>query len=148
MAGETYGVEMWGNYQITSWWRLTAGANWLHENLHFKAGSSALGGLALAGDDPSYQASLRSTMDLARRWALSLDLRRVGALPNPASPAYTELNTQIAWSLSPAVELSLAGSNLLHPHHLEFGTRRTPIQLGPTGVETGRSIFMSLRCRF
>jgi iron complex outermembrane receptor protein len=148
MAGETYGVEMWSNYQVTEWWRLTAGGNWLHENLHFTAGSSELGGIPLAGDDPTYQVSLRSTMNIERRWAVSLDLRRVGALPNPASPAYTELNTRIAWTLSPAVELSLTGANLLHPQHLEFGTGRTPIQLGPTGVETGRSVFMSVRCRF
>ena len=147
MAGNTDGIEVWGNYQVSAWWLLTAGANWLHENLHFEPGSSELGGLALAGDDPSYQASLRSTMNLAPDWMLQLDLRRVSALPDPVSPAYTEADARIAWSLSPKIELSLVGSNLLHAHHLEFGTGRTPIQLGPTGVETGRSVFVNLRCK-
>jgi iron complex outermembrane receptor protein len=148
MAGDTYGVEVWGNYQVSAWWRLTAGANWLHKKLHFEAGSSALGGIALAGDDPNYQVSARSTMELARDWVLNLDLRRIGALPSPASPAYTELDSRIGWTVSPSVEISLAGFNLLHPHHREFGTTTTPIQLGPTGVETGRSFLIESRWRF
>jgi iron complex outermembrane receptor protein len=148
MSGTTYGVEIWSNYQVATWWRLAAGANWLHEDLHFKPGSSGLGGSALAGDDPNYQVSLRSTMNLAPHWQISLDLRRIGALPNPASPAYTEAGTQIAWMISPSVELSLVGANLLHQHHLEFGTAATPIQLGPTGVESGRSVQIVTRLRF
>ena len=148
MTGDTYGVEVWGNYQVSAWWRLTAGANWLHKNLRFEPGSSQLGGVALAGDDPTYQVSARSTMDLARNWVLNLDLRRVGALPSPASPAYTELDSRIGWSVSPSVELSLTGSNLLHPQHLEFGTAVSPIQLGPTGVETGRSFLVAAYWRF
>jgi iron complex outermembrane receptor protein len=147
MLGDTCGVEVWGNYQVNTWWRLTGGANWLHENLHFAPGSSGLGGTALAGDDPSYQLSARSTMDLARNLALNFDLRRVGALPNPASPAYTELDSRVGWSVSRSVAVSLTGSNLLHPQHLEFGTASTPIQLGPTGVETGRSVFLEVHWR-
>ncbi|HEV2702383.1 MAG TPA: TonB-dependent receptor [Steroidobacteraceae bacterium] len=146
MDGKTYGVEVSSNYQVFDWWLLTAGANWLHEDLHFDPGSSELGGIALAGDDPLYQASLRSTMNLAPNWLLYLDLRRVSALPNPASPAYTEADLRIAWTVSSRIELSLVGSNLLHAQHLEFGTTSTPIQLGPTGVETGRSVFFNIRC--
>jgi iron complex outermembrane recepter protein len=148
MAGNTYGVEIWGNYQVSEWWRLAAGANWLHENLHFEPGSSGVGGIALAGNDPTYQVSIRSTMNLARDWLLNLDLRNIGALPNPASPDYTELNARIGWTVSPSVEISLTGSNLIHPHHLEFGTTSAPLQLGATGVETGRSVFIDGRWKF
>jgi iron complex outermembrane recepter protein len=148
MAGNTYGVEIWGNYQVQDWWRLSAGANWLHENLHFQPGSSAIGGTALAGNDPSYQISLRSTMTLARKWLVNVDLRQIGALPDPASPSYTELNTHISWAVSQSVSLALTGSNLIHPHHLEFGTTTAPLQLGATGVEAGRSVFLELQCKF
>jgi len=41
MAGNTYGVEVWGNYQLSAWWRLAAGANWLHKNLHFEPAAAA-----------------------------------------------------------------------------------------------------------
>jgi iron complex outermembrane receptor protein len=141
MAGHTDGVEAWGHYAIRAWWRLAAGANWLHEALHFKPGSSGIGGIGIAGDDPSYQLSLRSSMDIGRNWQLEIDLRRVGALPEPVSPPYTEANARIAWAVSPTLELSLLGANLLHPHHLEFGSTASALQLGPTGVETGRSVF-------
>jgi iron complex outermembrane receptor protein len=148
MAGNTYGVEAWGNYQILQWWRLSLGGNWLHENLHFDPGSSDITGIEIAGDDPSYQAALRSTMTFARSGLLYLDLRHVGALPNPASPSYTELNAHVSWTFSPAMTLVLTGSNLVHPHHLEFGTAGTPLQLGPTGVESGRSVFFEVQCKF
>jgi iron complex outermembrane receptor protein len=148
MEGETYGVELWGNYRINAWWRLAAGANWLHKNLRFKPGSSGIGGIAIAGDDPTYQVSVRSTMDLARDWVLNLDLRKIGALPNPPSPTYAELDARIGWTVSPSVEISLTGSNLIHPHHLEFGTTAAPLQFGSSGVETGRSFFLDTRWKF
>jgi iron complex outermembrane receptor protein len=148
MSGDTDGLEAWGNYQISEWWRMSAGGNWLHENLHFDPGSDNIGGIALAGDDPSYQIALRSTMTFARDGLLYLDLRHIGALPSPASSSYTELNAHVSWAASRAVKLALTGSNLLHPHHLEFGTTAAPLQLGSTGVESGRSIFFEVQSRF
>jgi iron complex outermembrane recepter protein len=148
MSGNTYGLEAWGNYQMSEWWRMSAGGNWLHENLHFDPGSSGIGGIALAGDDPSYQIALRSTMTFARGGLVYLDLRHIGALPSPASPSYTELNAHLSWAASPAVTWALTGSNLMHPHHLEFGTTAAPLQLGATGVESGRSVFAEVRCNF
>ena len=147
MSGNTHGLEAWGNYQVSEWWRISAGGNWLHENLHFDPGSSGIGGIALAGDDPSYQLALRSTMTFARDGLLYLDLRHIGALPSPASPSYTELNAHVSWTVSRAVTLALTGSNLVHPHHLEFGTTSAPLQLGPSGVESGRSLFLEVQSR-
>jgi iron complex outermembrane recepter protein len=148
MSGNTYGLEAWGNYQMSEWWRMSAGGNWLHENLHYGPGSSAIGGIALAGDDPSYQLALRSTMTFARDGLLYLDLRHIGALASPASPSYTELNAHVSWTVSRAITWALTGSNLVHPHHLEFGTTAAPLQLGATGVESGRSVFAELQSRF
>ncbi|HEY4338945.1 MAG TPA: TonB-dependent receptor [Steroidobacteraceae bacterium] len=148
MAGNTYGIEAWGNYQVSDWWRLGAGANWLHEDLHFQPGSSGFGGTQLAGDDPSYQLSLRSTMNLSSRWTLDVDLRHISALPNPVSPSYTELGAHISWAISSSVSIALTGSNLIHAQHLEFGTTAAPLQLGSTGVEVGRSVFVDVRAKF
>jgi iron complex outermembrane receptor protein len=39
--------------------------------------------------------------------------------------AYSELDVRLAWRASEQVELSLVGQNLLHDHHLEFGTPQT-----------------------
>jgi iron complex outermembrane receptor protein len=148
MSGDTRGVEIWANYAVNAWWRLAAGANWLHQNLHFDPDSSVITSTAIAGDDPRYQVSLRSTMDLARDWSLYLNLRRIGALPNPESPAYTEFDVHLGWTVSPTLEVSVTGSDLIHPQHLEFGTMPAPLQLGASGVETLRSIFANIRWKF
>jgi len=145
MKGETYGIEFWANYAIRDWWRLTAGANWLHKELRFKPGSPGVGGLQIAGNDPKYQLSLRTTIDLRPDVALSFDVRRVGALPAPPSPAYTELGARIGWTVSENLELSLTGANLLHAYHAEFGTTQNTLQVGPVGVRIGRSVFAAIR---
>lgn len=148
MAGETYGIEAWGAYQVADWWRLSAGANWLHKDLRFKSGSARVGGVEIAGDDPDYQASLRSAMNLPRGVTLDLHLRRVGSLPAPASPAYTELNGRLGLPVGDSLELSISGFNLLKAHHPEFGNMRSAVQLGESGVETGRSVVVDARWRF
>lgn len=148
MDGETWGVEAWGSFQAADWWRLSAGANWLRQDLRFKPGTSGLGGLQIAGNDPEYQLSLQSAMTLPHGLALDLHLRRVASLPAPASPAYTELNGRLAWAVTDTVELSLAGFNLLHGHHPEFGVAQSSVQLGASGVETGRSVVLAARWRF
>ena len=148
MEGETYGVEAWGGYQVADWWQLTAGANWLHEDLRFKPGSSRQGGIQTAGNDPKHQVSAGSLMTLPNDLTLDLHLRRVGALPAPASPAYTEVNGRLGWAVTKSVELSLSGFNLLHDHHPEFGAAKAAVQVGATGVETGRSIVLDARWRF
>jgi iron complex outermembrane recepter protein len=147
MFGHTYGAEVWGTYEVSEWWRLDAGANWLRKDLHYEPGSSQITGLAIAGDDPSYQLSLRSTMFFSSRGLFEMVLRQIGSLPDPASPAYAELDARLAWNVSPAVEVSIKGADLIHPHHLEFGTTVAPLQLGATGVETGRSFFVEARWR-
>ena len=148
MEGNTYGVEAWVRFRASARWQLTAGGSWLHENLHFKPGSNQLGGVALAGNDPSYQLSIGSVIQLAPAWVLNIDLRRVAALTYPVSPAYTEAGARLGWNVSRRLEISLSGANLLHAHHLEFGTTPAVIQLGPTGVETGRSVYLETRLRF
>ena len=127
LLGDTYGVEVWGNYQVNTWWRLTGGAHWLHENLHFEPGSG-LGGARRWRSQLQAFGALDDGSRM-RLGELNLALRRIGAMPVPASPAYTELDSRLGWTVSRSAALSLTGSNL-PPHHLEFGTAATLIQLG------------------
>jgi iron complex outermembrane receptor protein len=120
MTGIIYGIEVWGRYQPTDWWQLTAGFNLQQENLRFRPGASQLGGLAFAADDPNGQAQLRSDINLGHGVTWDADLRYVGPLPHPAVPAYVEFNTRVAWAVNERLELSLSGYNLLHPQHIEF----------------------------
>ncbi|HUN25932.1 MAG TPA: TonB-dependent receptor [Steroidobacteraceae bacterium] len=120
VEGDTYGVELWGNYQVTEDWRLAFGFDQEHESLRFVPGSSGLLGVSQEGDDPSHQASLRSLLNLTPDLTLDADLRYVGSLPDPLVPAYTDLNARIGWRISSHWQLALSGFNLLHPHHEEF----------------------------
>jgi iron complex outermembrane receptor protein len=138
IRGHTYGLEAWANYRATPWWRLSAGFNTLHKRLEFKPHASGLLGLAQSGDDPKYQASLKSSMDLGRAVKLDAALRYVSAMPDPRVPSYVELNGRLAWNLTDQVQVSLSGYNLLHDRHQEY----------PQANAVPRSLFVDLRWGF
>ncbi len=137
MLGHTYGVEIWGDYQVTDNWRLTASYNALRNRLRFAPDSLDVAGIAAAGNDPRHQASLRSAFDLPRNLQLNVSLRRIGALPSPAIPAYTEADARLGWYMRQNLEFSLSGFSLLHKRHREFGTS-----------EVARSGILSVRWEF
>jgi len=139
MRGTTYGVEGWGDYRLTTWWRLTAGYAAEHERLYFAPGDPGLLGAAAAGDDPAQQGFIRSSMNLGPRVTFDADLRSVAPLPDPAVPGYTELNARIGWNITDRVQVSISGFNLLHPYHLEFPSNE--------GGSVPRSVFAELRWR-
>jgi iron complex outermembrane recepter protein len=120
MGGDTYGLELWGNFQLTDWWRLSPGFSTVHKRLHFEPGASGLLGLSQAGDDPSGHGTLSSSMDLGHNVTFDASLRYVAALPDPALPSYYDMSARIGWRASKSLQLSLAGTNLLNARHYEF----------------------------
>lgn len=143
MEGSTYGVEGWGSYGLTSWWTLHAGANWLHKNLRLKPGATDLSKFQSAGQDPAYQLQLRSRMNLTPEVEFDATLRRVGRVAVSTVPAYTEADLHLGWQVTPALDLSLFGRNLLHARHLEA---YDPSNNAPRAI--GRSIYARLRVGF
>ena len=121
MRGYTYGVEVWGDYAVADWWRLTAGYNALREHLELTPESLDIAGIAAAGNDPKYQVSLRSSVDLPANLQLDLRVRTIAALPSPAVPGYSESDLRLAWQAPTGLEVSLVIANLLHERHREFG---------------------------
>jgi iron complex outermembrane receptor protein len=138
MKGDTYGLEAWGEYQVAAWWRLSGAANYLDQEFKFKPGSFQVLGVSQAGNDPKYQASLKSSMNLGEDLTLDTALRYVSALPEPRVPAYVELNGRLGWNINDQVQLALSGRNLLHERHLEY-TGGAPIP---------RSVYVDLQWRF
>jgi iron complex outermembrane receptor protein len=118
MRGHTYGIEAWAQWQVNDWWRLSPGMRLLRKGLEFKPSAFQLLGLTQAGDDARSQATLTSSMDFGRVTA-DIYLRYVAALPDPALDEYYELNVRFGWQVSPQVDVSLTGSNLLHGTHQE-----------------------------
>lgn len=141
MQGLVYGVEVWGDYRVTDWWRLSAGFNVQHEHFRRKTGSTDVGGVAFVANDPNHQASLRSSIDLGQSVTWDTFVRYVGALHNPALPEYVELNARVGWKVTPSVEISVSGFNLIHARHAEF------VEAGVSN-EVPRSFFAETRVRF
>ena len=140
MEGESYGFEAWAKWQVTDWWRLAPALRLLEKDLEFSRGASALLGLWQAGNDPSRQALLTSSMDLGQDVTLDVMLRHVGALPEPKLPSYEELNVSVGWRALPALDLSLSGFNLLDAKHLEYPA--------PSGSYVRRAVLLHARWRF
>jgi iron complex outermembrane recepter protein len=140
LEGNTYGIEMWGTYRVNDWWRLSAGYNYMKIDLRTKPGSGDVFS-AKTGTDPSHQFSLRSSMNLASNLEFDLALRSIGTLPNPYVPGYTALDARLGWQPSKDLEISLTGSNLLDPHHMEFGSAQT-------GSELKRSFHLGATWKF
>ena len=140
MEGSTYGVEVWANWQVTSWWRLSPGFRSLHKRLRFSDGASQLLGVEQAGNDPTSQALAQVVHGLR-----ALDRGRDAALCRKAAVAgrarsYEELGARVAWRASDSLEFSISGFNLLDERHDEYAV--------PTGRELRRSIYAEARWTF
>ena len=120
MEGEATGIEMWGSYQLTRAWRMSAGFTTLHERLRLKPGSNDAAGPGTAGKDPEHTLQLRSHYAFDERRELEVGLRKVAALENPAVPGYWALDARFGWRVAPGVEVSVVGQNL-NGSHAEYG---------------------------
>ena len=138
--GATWGAEVWGTWDVTPAWRLSAGLFAMETDFEHKPGSLDITAIASQGDDPDFQATLRSQSDLTDNLALDLSLRAVDDL-RLGTPSYVEADARLGWRLNDTVELSLSGQNLLDEKHFESddaGVRR----------QIGRTVYVGLRWRY
>ena len=124
----TRGIEMTARVQAASWWQIESGYTHFWKRFEFDAGSTDRSGGRDEANDPRHMFKLRSFVNAGTRFEIDGFVRHVGALPNPAVDAYTELDARVGYRVRPGWELSLVGSNLLHDNHLEF-RGGTPPQL-------------------
>ena len=144
VEGDTYGLEFSGNYQVSDGWSLHAGYTLLEEHLRVKPGQYDLNDAMNETADPKHQFSVRSSLNLPARTELDAALRWVDTLRDTTGtvPSYFELDMRLAWHVWERFELSIAGQNLLHDHHPEYGVP------DPTRVEIQRSIYGKLAWRY
>jgi len=137
LHGGVYGAEIWGDFDVTPDWRLSAGVTLLEEDFDLDPLAIDFNG---TGHDPSYQIFLRSQYSFAENWTLDLDLRSIDEVL-PQVPAYTDLRARLGWRVNERVEIALAGHNLLdesHPESFDEGAL----------LEARRSVQLSARVTY
>ena len=90
-------------------------------NLHPKPTSHDPNATAPEHQSPQHQFNIRSYLNIRRNLLLDNSLYYVSGLPGLHVPAYTRLDSRLAWHLGESLELSLVGQNLLSSRHFEFG---------------------------
>ena len=138
--GRTRGLEAWSRWRASERWRIDAGLTLLRQKIGLRPGAVDVAGVQSLGNDPRYWGSLRSSFDVTPRHAWEIAIRRVGARPQPAVPAYTAVDTRFAWSLATHAELALLIQNLFDARHAEWGP-------AANRVEIERSFMLQLRWR-
>ncbi|ELR72501.1 TonB-dependent receptor [Fulvivirga imtechensis AK7] len=130
---QSEGVELSGNYQAASWWRLRGGYTYLKMDIRNKPGHDF--DPTILANDAEHRFLVQSIIDLP--WNLNFDLtaRYTDKLPRVV-PDYFTFDARLAWS-GENVELSIAGQNLWEDKHQEFGL-----------IEIPRNIYGTLKCRF
>jgi iron complex outermembrane receptor protein len=138
LEGHTSGFETWAAWRAADWWRLSAGFNYLDQDLRLREGATDLQAPSGTGNDPNHWWKLRSAFDLSSTLELDVMLRHYDALPNPQVPDYTAFDLRLGWRASKALELSLIGQNLGDRRHPEWG-------VAPGRPEFERAIFVRAR---
>ncbi|HJS90058.1 MAG TPA: TonB-dependent receptor [Steroidobacteraceae bacterium] len=147
LEGDTYGLEFSGDYQVRPGDSLHLGYDLLKEHLRIAPGQVDINQGLNETADPQHQFFLRSSMDLPRHVQFDAALRWIDTLHNNNGPtvgtvpAYFELDSRLAWQVSPQIELSVDGRNLLHAEHVEYGFP------GPTRMQIGRSVYAKITWR-
>jgi iron complex outermembrane recepter protein len=145
LRGETHGIETFANVKLASRWTLSPGFTFLTMHLHPDAGSmDVTTGPMTQGSSPNQQAQLRSQVNLPRHWQWTTSAYFVGRLADPKIPAYTRLDTNLAWQFSDRISLGLVGQNLLQSLHQEYAG----IVVTATASLVRRSAYARLTWRF
>jgi len=138
IEGDTYGFEGWAAWQALPQWRLSAGGMTLRKHLRLEQGSPDPVGPSALGNDPDFQWTLRSSLNVTASQDFDLAVRRVGALPSPSVPEYTALDLRYAWRPQRGLELAATLTNALDPEHPEFNG-------APGRSEIPRALLLSMQ---
>jgi iron complex outermembrane receptor protein len=135
LDGQSYGAELTADYRVTNGWWLRAGYTELRIRIWPRPGSTDTSGGSSESHTPTRQFSFHSSADLPADLRLDGNFRYLSEIANQQVPGYAELDARLTWSPTEQLAFSLAGQNLLHRRHAEFGlpTSRRTIERGMHG---------------
>jgi iron complex outermembrane receptor protein len=136
--GQAYGFELASDWQITSYWLLSAAYTYLHTDIdENEIDDPSLADVVAQGSNPRNQISLRSNLDITRQIDFDFWLRYVDNLPEIGVTSYTTFDARLAWRPMEKLELSLVGQNLFEKGHEEYSK-----------LEVDRSIYAKVDWQF
>lgn len=122
LEGESYGVEMTADYNLTNWWRLGGGFTEMRIRLRPRPTSTDRTNGSGESHDPNRHLVVRSLLQPVSGLQIDSAFRFVGEIANQQLHGYAELDLRVAWQPNRSLEFSIAGQNLLHNRHAEFGS--------------------------
>ena len=137
--GSTTGFEVAPDWKPVSWWELRASYAYLNMDLKTKPSSNDPSSVpGYEGSSPRHEVVVQSFLNLPRKLEFGQTFRYVSALRAQSVKGYETADVRFGWHLSPELELSVGGQNLLQPHHAAFGGDPG----GPVGIK--RSVYAKL----
>jgi iron complex outermembrane receptor protein len=136
--GHTSGVEGWGSWRVTDYWRLEGGYTHQRTKLRVVSGAIDLQPVNNIASDPSDWWKLRSSFDIGEKGQLDLMARHYGWIFNRNVPSYLAVDLRLAWRVSTSLEVSLVVQNLFDDKHIEWAP----------GAEFRRNGFLQARVDF
>ena len=144
MDGETYGVELASNWQISDGWRLQGIYSYMDMQLQVDAGVDESEEAALEGRHPRHQAALYSRLNVSRQWIVDGGIRYMDDIPDFEVESCLDLDLRLGWEPFEKIEISIVGQNLLYDHRAEF----SEIAYSSPPTERQRGAYGAITWRF
>ena len=140
MQGQTYGIEIASNLNVTERWRLIPSYSWLNLAMRVDpASTDTISRSLVEGNSPRHQIQFRSNLDISRKFQFDAAAYYTSVLRGTAVPAYTRLDARLGYRPAPSFEISLSGQNLQGGRHDEF------LSIGPYArASIGRSVMLTV----
>jgi len=141
MKGSARGIEVAADWQVVAPWRARLTYRWQRIDMESEMVFTAQ---QVEGLSAEQQLGVNSMVDLTRHFEVDASLRYVGDLPYLGIESYVSANLRLGWRPRHALELYVAGHDLLGSSHMEY---RTENMITPA-VEVPRHAHLGLRWRF
>jgi iron complex outermembrane receptor protein len=145
LSGHGYGVEGIALWDVLEGWRLRATYAFLRIQLDEDDGELPTTLEPQYEGEPRHQATLWSSWTLPGSIEVDAVYRFTDRHRDPDLGSWSELDARISWRPWPAVEIGVAGKNLLHDSHRENGAATSA---GFFLTEPERSAYAYLSVRF
>jgi iron complex outermembrane receptor protein len=123
LKGDTSGGEITPDWKPANWLQIKGSYSYLHMFVHDKPGfTDNQNTVTDNGSSPRHQATIQALFNMPKGFEFDSTYRFVSSLPAQKVADYNTADARLGWHATHHVDLSVAGQNLMQPHHAEFGS--------------------------